>query len=208
MTLLSKREYLRAFTGDAHDETPSAVTTRRVLEYATGVWPGLALKNRKLKEADLVTSYRTDETTFFHVRAFPRKNKDTFVIIVGDATATDISGHILIDLLAEYAGRFLNCPSCEFSGVPTPDDIESLIPQITPDDPNPFAILETGDGTFMQTLCTDDGYVLEHQLVNTSSHYETPDLVSLVDVINAMKSYAFGNNEWLDAFDWRRQVLD
>lgn len=113
-----------------------------------------------------------------------------------------------MDLLAEQADPFLNCPSAGFLAVPRPNDIASRLSQITPDDDNPFAILSTGDGTYIQTYCTDDGYVLEHQLVNTSSHYETPELVSLEEVVNAFRSYAFGNNEWLKEFDWRRQNLE
>ena len=42
----------------------------------------------------------------------------------------------------------------------------------------PFAIIEKADGTYMQTMVDpDDGWVLEYQLVNTSSHYEVYDLL-------------------------------
>lgn len=109
---------------------------------------------------------------------------------------------------AEYSEPYLDCPSFGFADVPDAKDIQRLIPQIHPDDDNPFAILSVGEGTFMQTLWTDDGFILEHQLVNTSSHYEIPELASADQVVSAMVPYAFGKNEeWLESFAWRRQEL-
>ena len=83
-----------------------------------------------------------------------------------------------------------------------------MIPRIQPDDANPFAILSTGDGTYIQTLNTGDGYVLEYQLVNISSHYEVPELVSLQEVLGAFKSYASGTNDWLTDFAWQPQEFE
>jgi hypothetical protein len=131
---------------------------------------------------------------------------ETFVIIMREGSG-EITGHILIDLAAEYSQPFLECPSFDFEAAPTPEDIQRMIPQIGPDDDNPFAILTRGEGTYMQTLRTEEGYVLEHQLVNTSSHYEIPAPASAEQVVAAMLSYAFGENEWLESFAWRPQEL-
>ena len=69
-------------------------------------------------------------------------------------------------------------------------------------------MLILGDGTFMQTLKTDDGFVLEHQLVNTACHYEIPEFATADQVVAAIVSYAFGNNEWLESFAWQLQQLE
>jgi hypothetical protein len=169
----------------------------------------LDLKARKLAAKDLAAAYRHGATgcTCFHVKAFPRRAPDTVVIVVADPDGRNAQGHILIDLAADYSQPFFECPSFDFEDVPTTNDIRSLIPAINPDDDNPFAILTLSDGTYMQTLRMPEGFVLEHQLVNTSSHYEIPDVATAGEVVKAMESYAFGNNEWLEMFDWRRQKL-
>jgi hypothetical protein len=170
----------------------------------------LELKVRRLAAKDLAAAYHhgAGGCALFHVKAFPRKMPDTFVIVAADPDGRNAKGHILIDLAADYSQPFLECPAFDFEAVPTPDDIRSLVPAIEPDDDNPFAILSRGEGTYMQTLRMPDGFVLEHQLVNTSSHYEIPDYATAEEVVEAMVSYAFGNNEWLEMFDWRRQVLN
>lgn len=208
MPLLDKLQYLRLMgDGPATKVTPTAYEVDRVLAYAADVFSDLELKSRNLNAADVAAVYRRGDRTFCHVKAFPRKMPDTFVIAVTEDET--ILGHILIDLAAEYSEPYLDCPSFGFSGVPDATDIEQLIPGIRPTDDNPFAILSTSDGTYMQTLRTEDGYVLEHQLVNTSSHYETPEPASADEVVAAMVAYAFGENEdWLEAFAWRRQVLE
>ena len=208
MQLLDKLQYLRLMGPDSGEEhAPTAEAIDRVLIYATDVFPHLQLKQRKLKANDVVAVFQYGDRTFFHVKAFPRKMEDTFVIVV---TSVDgFHGHILIDLAAEYSQAYLDCPSLGFADVADATDIERLIPQIHPRDDNPFAILSVGEGTFMQTLRTDDGFILEHQLVNTSSHYEIPELASGDQVVSAMVSYAFGRNEeWLESFAWQRQQLE
>lgn len=207
MQLLDKLQYLQMMVEGPQQVDPAEDQVERVLEYATGIWPALELRARKLKVSDIISVYQHGDRQFFHVKVFPRKSPDTQVIVITDA-AGGFEGHILIDLAAEYAEPFLECPSADFEGLPQPADIEALIPSIDPDEDNPFAVLSVGDGTYLQTYRTAEGFLLEHQLVNTSSHYEIPDCASAVQVVSAMISYAFGNNEWLSAFDWRRQSLD
>jgi len=208
MQLLDKLQYL-GLMGPVPGTvvSPTSQTVDRVFAYATTVFPNLQLKHRKLKTDDLASVFQHGEHTFFHVKAFPRTMKDTFVVVV--AKDTTFVGHILIDLAAEYSQPYLNCPSFDFSDAPDAKDIERMIPQIRPDHSDPFAILSLADGTFMQTLRTEDGFVLEHQLVNTSSHYEIPKLATSHQVVKAMVAYAFGNDEeWLRAFAWQRQLRE
>ena len=84
---------------------------------------------------------------------------------------------------------------------------QGMIAQINPDEDNPFAILELGDGTYMQTFRTHDGFHLEHQLVNAAGHYEISGLATADQVVAAFVSYAFGKNEWLENFTWQLQQL-
>ena len=205
MSLLNKLQYLRLMGEPSEKVTPSPEAVTRVLEYSTAVWTGLDLKKRELTTADIAVVFQHGERSFFHIKAFPRKMKDTFLIVVTHSDGID--GHILIDIAAEYSNPFLDCPSAEFQGIPTPDDIKSMIAQIHPDDDNPFAILNLGDGTYMQTYRMHDGFHLEHQLVNVASHYEISELATADQVVAAFVSYAFGKNEWLDSFTWQLQQL-
>lgn len=204
--LLTKLEYLRLLSNAA-----SAISVdqaaEQILVYAADVWQSAGLKQRKLRNADIIASYRHGARHLFHLKAYPRKQRDIVMVIVFDPDVSEVFGHILIDLAAEYSTPRLDCPSSEYEGNPTIDEIEALLAQISPDDDDPFAIMETGDGTYLQTLCGDDGYVLEHQLVNTSNHYETINLATFEQVVEAFRSYGFGGTDWLESFDWRRQDL-
>lgn len=212
MQLLDKLAYLRLLESKSSKDSleevvPAPGIVDEVLSYAEDIFPIFQLKHRKVKHRDLVTTFENESYSFFHIKAYPRKMKETFVIVVSEQQK--FIGHILIDLGAEYSQPFLDCPSFDFAGIPSADDLEGMIPQIAPDDDNPFAILIAGKGTFMQTFRTDDGFILEHQMVNTSSHYEVSTLLPADQVVRAMKSYSFGDDKyWLESLSWQRQTLE
>ncbi|MEM9072795.1 MAG: hypothetical protein AAGE52_30090 [Myxococcota bacterium] len=210
MSLLDKRAYLLALGNSPVAFEPTSAHVAAALAYADRVFPSLELKPRNLKGKDIKTSVRQGETLFLHVRAFPRKMPDAYVIVVGTLGSEGearFHDHILIDLGADYSPPRLEAPALDFDRVIEADDIEKVIPLLHPDDDNPFAIVHTGRETFMQTLRTDEGFVLEYQLVNTSSHYETPAPATEEEVVAAMRSFAFGNCEWLEMFDWQHMDL-
>lgn len=206
MKLLDKRQYLKLLSGTGVQHQPDETTVRDVLAYAAQVFPEMQLKPRPLKGSDIAAVYRFGRRLLCHVKVYARKAPDTFLIVV--VRSGRIEGHILIDLAAEYSKPVLNCVATGYHGVPDKDELERQIREIDPDMDNPFAILTTGDGTYLQTFCEADGFILEYQLVNISSHYEITRRASEDDVVAAMLSYAFGRNEWLDAFKWRRLILD
>lgn len=205
--LLGKLAYLELLTGKGE---PSSFDSdiERVLSYAENVWDSLDLKPRKLRKSDVVGCYKHGEMLMFHIKAFPRKRPETNLVLISKRGASEFLGHILIDLAAEYSTPHLECPSSDYEGAPQAEELASLLAEIEPDDDDPFAILATGDGTYLQTLCTDEGYLLEYQLVNTSSHYETSSPVTFEEVVAAFTSFGFEGTEWLRDFDWQRQELD
>lgn len=205
MKLLNKLQYLKLLSGKGEKIQPDDESVNEVLAYAAEIFPDMQLKSRVLKAKDIAVVYRFGKRLLFHVKAYSRKAPDTFLVVIKGAKK--IEGHILIDLAAEYSQPFLNCVATGYEGFPDKVSLEEQIRMIEPDMDNPFAILLTGDGTYLQTFRDADGFVLEYQMVNTSSHYETPKRVSEDDVVEAMLSYAFGKNEWLEAFKWRRMIL-
>lgn len=205
MKLLNKREYLKLLSDSSVEITPDGSVVEAVLDYANSVFPFVGLTSRKLKPSDVRYTVQNGKRQLCHVRAFARKRPDTFLIVV--VGPKKIEGHILIDLAAEYSAPHLACIATGYQGTPDRKTLEQQIRSIDPDQDNPFAILSTGEGTYMQTYREEKGFILEYQLVNTSSHYEIPKRATEDQVVAAMLSYAFGKYEWLDAFPWRRQKL-
>jgi hypothetical protein len=115
-------------------------------------------------------------------------------------------GHILFDLGAEYRPSMISSPHLAQVQEATENLIEQVVAKL-PHQSDPYVILETGEGTYMQALWTKEGFVLEHQLVTLSCHYETRALVTHEQVIAALKSYAFGKYDWTTAFSWRLMKL-
>lgn len=207
MPLLNKLHYLQLLQGQSKKVDPSADVQKGVLKYASKVWPSLDLKTRTLTTADIAMTYEFAGRSFVHVRAFPKKRPDTFVIVVTDKAGVP-GDHILFDIAAEYGAMKFECPQSDFDGEPTREDIERMIPAIDAEADNPYAILESGDGTYLQTFRSDEGFELEYQLVNTSNHYSISKPTTGKKVAQAMISYAFGKNEWLEMFEWKRQKLE
>ncbi len=177
-------------------------TTSGALAYAAGVWSSLRLEPRELGVDDVTAVFQHAHRTFVHVRAFEEGFQNTFVVIISDADG--VEGHILIDLQAEYADPILDCPSQDYHRITTASDIRKLIPQIDARGANPFAVLELGRGTYMQVYRTLDGFEVEHQMVNLSSHYKALGFATAQETAEAMASYASGDHGWLEAFMWER----
>lgn len=68
-----------------------------------------------------------------------------------------------------------------------------------------FAILGPSDQTYIQTLLTPDGFVLQYQEGSTEHHFETDrgDLSS-AEVVEAFSAYLERNPAWKFPFSWHR----
>ncbi len=201
--LLTKLDYRNLLAGG----TPIVATPNHevALAYARELWPSLEIGKRILSKKDVVLCHKHGDVVLTHVRAYARKQPH--VVLVLAETGGELSGHILVDLASDDAEPHLICPSVEHDGATSPEQLSEFLAKISSDEDDPFAILETGDGTYIQTLNTGDGFVLEYQLVSTACHYETPELVSLEEAVAALISFGWGNHEWLTDFAWQRQDL-
>jgi hypothetical protein len=206
MALLNKRQYKQLLsTGVAQQRTATDKQCDRVLQYATKQFPKLELKPRGFTQKDVCAIYQLGQRSLFHVRAFPRKQPDTVLIVVADEK-DKLTDHILIDLAAESAVQQLNTSQFGLFESTTKQNIRRVISGM---DLEEFAILGTANGgTYIQTYREPKGFLLEYQLVNTSSHYRVRKLVTSNQVIDAMISYAFAKDEWLEAFAWQRMKLN
>jgi hypothetical protein len=204
MPLLDLRGYLELLAPDASEVEATPDEVIQVLAYAASVWNELSLEPRDLAPYDLTATFRHHARTFYHVRAFPEDRPNTFVIVITDDTGK-ISNHILIDLAAMYAETRFECPEFDLDGPVTPQDLKRAILGLREEMENPFAILSSSDGTYLQTLCTVDGFSLEYQLVNPSSHYETVEFLTAEEVLAAFEAYMLGG-DWLDR-PWQKMEL-
>jgi hypothetical protein len=67
-----------------------------------------------------------------------------------------------------------------------------------------FAILGPDDLTYVQTLLTPDGFVLQYQEGSTERHFEsTRGDVREAEVVEALGAYLDGNPAWRWPFEWR-----
>ncbi len=206
MKLLTKHECLSLMVADTFEITASEEDVRMAIGYANEVWTSVGLQDHELGEMDINNVYKHGSCLFFYFNALLNQQPETFLIVVIEEG--NLIGHILMDLAAEYGVPYMICPAQDFQDDISEEQLRDLIPQIDAQVSNPFAILMTGEGTYMQTFREPDGFALEYQLVNTASHYQANGLVSQQQVIDAMVSFGFGNNEWLESIDWQIQHLN
>lgn len=204
--LLTLSQYLDLLPAPTEIEL-TAAELAPALVYASRAWPDLALRPRRLSARDVSDVAQSgDGTRLIHIRAFPRKRPETFVIVA--CRGKRILGHILFDVLAEYQGIHLDCRQAGIDGEVARQQLAAAIRGIDADADDPFAILSKGDGTYMQTYRKPRGFILEHQLVNTSSHYRARGLVDVKTVVAAMQGYGFGKyDDWLPLARWSRVDL-
>jgi hypothetical protein len=208
MKLLDIAAYRELATGDATAVTATPDAIERVLAYATRVWKQVGLAPRKLRASDVTRVELRGEVALFHVRAYPRKRPDTVLAIAAGADGKRVQGHILIALTRDDELPHLLAPGLGVDVVVTEAELRKHLQSLHAELRDPFAVLTLSDGTYMQTLAEAGGkFVLEHQLVNTSSHYGASANVTRKTVVDAMVSYGFGDGEWIDLVTWRRMRL-
>jgi len=207
MPLLDKLAYKKLLAGKAVKRDPAEIPWDQVLQFVEAHADQLQLERDAFDLSDTSVVYQFGPNTLCHVRAVPDEHTNVFVIVILNENA-QLTDYILIDLGAEYAPITLDGPQIGYIPDATEEDIKNLIPDLDPDEPNPFAVLASPDGgTYIQTYREADGFILEYQLVNASSHYRVPELVTAEQVVDAMLSYGWGRDEWLSMFTWERMEL-
>jgi hypothetical protein len=207
MPLLDKLAYKKLLVGKGVQRDPANIPWDQVLQFVESHADELQLKRHAFDLRDASVVYQFGPNTLCHVRAVPDERNNVFIIVILNENA-QLTDYILIDLGAEYAPISLDGPQIGYVPDVTEEDIKNLIPQIDPDESDPFAVLASPDGgTYIQTYREPDGFVLEYQLVNVSSHYRVPELLTAEQVVRAMLSYGWGRDEWLSMFTWERVEL-
>ena len=72
---------------------------------------------------------------------------------------------------------------------------------------DPFAILEVDEQTYLQTLWTSDGFVLDFQEGGMAAHYRCLAPMTVEDTVTAFQQYLAWNGEWRPHSDYKRVEL-
>jgi hypothetical protein len=108
-------------------------------------------------------------------------------------------------------GMMIILTADDFEGVPASSEtLRTLIPSLAGQE-DPFAILTRNaeDMTYMQTLWTPTGYLVEYQEDSLERHFATVrEDLSAEDVIAAFRSYAAGESGWRTMFEYHHLELD
>jgi hypothetical protein len=201
MKLLQLHEYLRFLHAGTGDYRLSQSELNRCMSAAQEIWPSTGLQ--PWESAPRAVDYAWKSNDGCHVAAhITADRKNCFLIVI--LSERRLSSYIVFDIGAEYSGMEYTCPSIDYQGPPQRDIILKSIPNLK-DHKDPFAILATADGTYIQTYQNPDGtYDLEHQLVTTKFHYKALGDVNVGVVCDAFISYAFGKKEWATDVTWER----
>jgi hypothetical protein len=205
MRLLQLHEYLALLDGGANTQSADDALSDACLEQARAIWPQLGLHawEERNRSVEAVACCHASGKLLVHVSA---DWKNCFAILVVPPGRLQAEAFILFDIGAEYGDVRFICPAFDLDQVAEEGTIRHYVPQLG-DKRDPFAVLEIGDGTYMQAYAKGGVYNVEHQLVSLSSHYRLEKSVSAEVVINLFLSYAFGKKEWARDFNWTKMDL-
>lgn len=204
MKLLQLHEYLRYLHAGTREHRLSQSELHRCMSAAQEIWPETGLLPWESAPRTVGYAWRSNDGrhTAAHITA---DRKNCFLIVV--LSEQHFTSYIVFDIGAEYSRPEYICPSIGYRGAAERDVILNSIPNLK-DHEHPFAILEIGDGTYLQTYQNPNGtYELEHQLVTMKFHYRALGEVNVGEVCDAFISYAFGKKEWATDLAWERMEL-
>jgi hypothetical protein len=205
MRLLQLHEYLALLDGGATPQPADEALSQACLQQAESIWPLLRLgswtdSDRRIES---VARCHAGGNRLVHVSA---GRENCFLILVVPPRQVRAEAYLLFDIGAEYKeARFL-CPAFGLDRVADEDTIRKYVPRLQ-GVTDPFAILETAEGTYIQTYADRGMFDVEHQLVSVSSHYCLGRRVDADTTVKLFLSYAFGNKEWAREFTWKKMEL-
>ena len=132
--------------------------------------------------------------------------RDCFLILIVPPDRTEADAYLLFDIGAEYQEPWFSCPAFRIEAKASEEIIEANLPKLH-GLKDPFAVLEIGNGTYLQAYAQGGVFDVEHQLVSLGSHYRLVQPVGSQAAVQLFLSYAFGKKEWARDFKWERMVL-
>jgi hypothetical protein len=159
MRLLQLHEYVALLDGGTDKHPIGDDVSKACLSQAESIWPKLRMSSwtDRPRTVEYVARCRVTGRLLVHVSG---DWKDCFLILVvpphhSTPHHLEIEGYLLFDIGAEYGAPRLVCPAFGLDHVANEPEIRRTIP-LLPGARDPFAILEIGEGTYIQT-CAEGG---------------------------------------------------
>ena len=205
MRQLQLHEYLALLDEGADTQPINDSLSKVYLGQAQTIWPQLQIGSweHRDRRVEYVARCHASEKLLVHVSA---DWKDCFLILVVPPRQLQAEAFLLFDIGAEYSEVRFVCPAFDLDDIADEETIKRCLPQLH-GARDPFAILETGNGTYMQARAVGGMFNVEHQLVSLASHYRLEGRVSSDIVVSLFLSYAFGKKEWARDFKWESMDL-
>jgi hypothetical protein len=205
MRQLQFHEYLALLDGGTQPERASDALTKACLEDAKSIWPQLSLGGwtKRPRKVEYVAKCQGNGKRLVHVSA---DWENCFLILVVPLRKRRAESYLLFDIGAEYTLAKFICPPFDLEQTADRDTIRKFVPRLQ-GERDPFAILESGKGTYMQAYAEDGLFDVEHQMVSLSFHYCLDERVDADTVVRLFLSYAFGKKEWAHDFTWNKMKL-
>jgi hypothetical protein len=204
MKLLQLHELLRFLHAGTEPHRLSQNELDRCMSAAQEIWPDTGLLPWESAPRTVAYAWKSNDGRHSAAHISADRENCFLIVVLSEGHA---SSYILFDIGAEYTQAEYICPLIGYQGPAEQDVILKSIPNLR-DHEDPFAILEVGDGTYLQARQYRNGtYQLEHQLVTTKFHYRAVGEINTSEVCDAFISYAFGKKEWATDVTWERVEL-
>ncbi len=192
--LIQLHEYLDLLHGGTEDHAASDAVKRSAVALAHSLRAPLELNAWAAPDPAQVFARfsKAHDALLVHV---PLGIADCFFIAIFKGTEPDAQEYLLFDIGAEYQTPMLQCPDFGIAEPANEANIRRCMPLLQ-ENTSAFAIIELRGGTYMQVFADHKGFHLEHQLVNTGTHYSSAEPVSAHVAADTLVSYACGKYEW------------
>ena len=204
MKQLQLHEYLALVDGGAPTIPVEQSLADEALKQAEALWPDLRIDTwEKRKRKVECVAQCSNGTRLVHVTA---NRRNCFLILVVPPKKKAATKYLLFEIGAEYAEPQLICPAFDLDGPADKVTIRKIIPRLD-GQRNPFAILNIGNGTYIQCYAEVGLYDVEHQVVSTAAHYSLKKKADAATVVKLFLSYGFGKKEWATEYEWKLMKL-
>ena len=87
---------------------------------------------------------------------------------------------------------------------------EKLVQEVIeklPDKDDPFAILAKTELSYIQTLWTKEGYIIEYQVESINNHYISVDYFSQTQVVQIFNQYLSSEDSWHQKYEFIKKDI-
>jgi hypothetical protein len=100
----------------------------------------------------------------------------------------------------------ITSPTLNVSENATDSIIQSIFSEL-PEKSDPYVILEISDLSYLQSVWTEDGFIVEFQLDSIDQHFTLKKVLSYSQVVQLFTLYFNSDDDWLDNYEYTRKNI-